>query len=150
MNKAVCYEQFGLKVSLFDGRSHTASTSGAEVAGSREEPGGIELPEVVAHTAYYSMHHAAVAAVLLAYEVAVPKTHSGLIARLGQLDREKAWLAKGEVALLSRALDRRLIADYQAVDTLTIDHAKSAREDAIAFVSFCERMVALVKTSRGG
>jgi uncharacterized protein (UPF0332 family) len=109
----------------------------------------IELPEVVAHTAYYSMHHAAVA-VLLTYEVAVPKTHSGLIARLGQLDREKAWLAKGEVALLSRALDRRLIADYQAVDMLTIDHAKSARDDAIAFVSFCERMVASVNTSRDG
>lgn len=100
----------------------------------------IELPEVVAHTAYYSMHHAAVA-VLIVHGAAIPKTHSGLIARLGQLDREKAWQARSEVALLSRALDRRLIADYEAMDTLTIEHARSARDDAIAFVSFCERTI---------
>jgi uncharacterized protein (UPF0332 family) len=100
----------------------------------------IELPEVVAHTAYYSMHHAAVA-VLIAHGIAIPKTHSGLIARLGQLDRDKAWHAKADVALLARALDRRLIADYEAMDTLTMAHARSARDDAIAFVAFCERSV---------
>lgn len=104
----------------------------------------VELPEVVAHTAYYSMHHGAIA-VLTVHGVAIPKTHSGLIARLGQLDREKSWKARAEVALLSRALDRRLIADYEAVDTLTIEHAKSARDDAVAFVSFCERIVDLKK-----
>jgi uncharacterized protein (UPF0332 family) len=103
----------------------------------------VELPEVVAHTAYYSMHHAAVA-VLIAYGVAIPKTHSGLITRLGQLDREKAWLAQAKVALLSRALDRRLIADYEATDTLTIEHARSAREDALAFAAFCEGVISQV------
>ena len=86
------------------------------------------------------MHHAAVA-VLTAYDVGIPKTHRGLIARLGQLDRDRSWQAKGDVALLSRALDRRLIADYQAVDSLTIEHAKSARDDAVVFVAFCERML---------
>jgi uncharacterized protein (UPF0332 family) len=86
------------------------------------------------------MHHAAVA-ILISYGVAIPKTHSGLITRLGQLDREKAWQAKAKVALLSRALDRRLIADYEATDTLTIEHARSAREDALAFVSFCESLI---------
>lgn len=100
----------------------------------------VEIPEVVAHAAYYSMHHAAVA-VLTAHDVGIPKTHSGLIARLGQLDRERSWQAKGDVALLSRALDRRLIADYQAVESLTIEHARSARDDAVAFVAFCERML---------
>jgi uncharacterized protein (UPF0332 family) len=100
----------------------------------------VELPEVIAHTAYYSMHHAATA-VLLVYGVAVPKTHSGLVTRLSMLDRQKALAAKMEVALLSRALDRRLIADYQAVDMLTVDHAKSARDDAIIFVAFCERLI---------
>jgi len=68
-----------------------------------------------------------------------------LIGRLGQLDREKAWQAKSEVALLSRALDRRLIADYEAMETLTIEHARSARDDATVFVSFCERIVGAVK-----
>jgi uncharacterized protein (UPF0332 family) len=100
----------------------------------------IELPEVVAHTAYYSMHHAAVA-VLIAHGVAIPKTHRGLIARLGQLDRDDAWQARSQVALLTRALDRRLIADYEAEDTLTIEHAKSARDDAVTFIAFCEGMV---------
>jgi len=57
------------------------------------------------------------------------------------LDREKVLGAKTEVALLSRALDRRLIADYQAVDMLTVDHAKSARDDAVIFVAFCERLI---------
>ena len=100
----------------------------------------IELPEVIAHTAYYSMHHAATA-VLITHGVAIPKTHSGLVTRLSMLDREKAWGAKAEVALLSRALDRRLIADYQAVDVLTVEHAKSARDDAVIFVFFCERLI---------
>jgi uncharacterized protein (UPF0332 family) len=86
------------------------------------------------------MRHAAVA-VLIAHGIAIPKTHSGLIARLGQLDRDKAWYAKADVALLARALDRRLIADYEAMDTLTMAHARSARDDAIAFVAFCERSV---------
>jgi uncharacterized protein (UPF0332 family) len=75
----------------------------------------VELPEVVAHTAYYAMHHAAVA-ILIVHGVPVPKTHSGLITRLSQLDREKSWQVRGEVALLTRALDRRLIADYEALD----------------------------------
>jgi len=103
----------------------------------------IELLEVIAHTAYYAMHHAATA-VLVTYSVAIPKTHSGLVTRLSLLDREKSLGAKTEVALLSRALDRRLIADYQAVDMLTVEHAKSARDDAVIFVSFCERLIEAV------
>jgi uncharacterized protein (UPF0332 family) len=99
----------------------------------------IEMPEVIAHTAYYSMYHAAIA-VLIVHGVAIPKTHGGLVTRLSLLDREKLLGAKAKVALLSRALDRRLIADYQAVDTLTVEHAKSARDDAAIFVAFCERL----------
>jgi uncharacterized protein (UPF0332 family) len=102
----------------------------------------IELPEVVAHTAYYSMHHAAVA-VLIVNGISVPKTHRGLVARLGQLDREQAWQARAEVALLGRALDRRLIADYEATDTLTVEHARSARDDASVFCRVCGQRIGL-------
>jgi uncharacterized protein (UPF0332 family) len=100
----------------------------------------VELPEVIAHTAYYAMHHAA-SAVFVEHGISLPKTHSGYVTRLSQLDREKGLQAKTEVARLSRSLERRLIADYQAEDTLTVDHARSARDEAIAFVSFCERLI---------
>jgi len=100
----------------------------------------VELPEVIAHTAYYAMHHAALA-LFVDRGLALPKTHSGLITRLSQLDREASLQAKAEVGRLSRALDRRLIADYEAQDTLTVEHARAARNEAVAFVSFCERLI---------
>lgn len=99
-----------------------------------------ELPEVIAHTAYYAMHHAAFA-VLVSRDIPPPRTHSGLITRLSRLDLEARLQAKEEVARLSRALDRRLIADYDAVDTLTAEHARAARDDAAAFVAFCEKAI---------
>jgi len=34
-----------------------------------------------------------------------------------------------------------MIGDYQFVGTLNIEHARSARDDAVAFVSFCERLI---------
>lgn len=100
----------------------------------------IELPEIIAHTAYYAMHHAALA-ILTHYGVAAPKTHSGLVSRLSQLDRDRSWRAQASVALLARALNRRMIGDYQFVGTLNVQHARSARDDAVAFVSFCERQI---------
>jgi len=100
----------------------------------------LELPEVIAHTAYYAMHHA-VLALFVDRGLPLPKTHSGLIARLSQLDREASLGAKAEVARLSRGLDRRLIADYEAEDTLTVEHARAARDEAVAFIAFCERSI---------
>jgi len=38
-------------------------------------------------------------------------------------------------------LERRLIADYDAVDTLKVEDARAARDDAAAFIAFCERMI---------
>jgi uncharacterized protein (UPF0332 family) len=100
----------------------------------------IELPEIIAHTAYYAMYHAAVA-VFVVRGVPPPKTHGGLVARFSQLDRDESLGAKADVARLSRGLERRLIADYDAADILTLDHARRAREDAVAFVAFCERLI---------
>jgi hypothetical protein len=38
-------------------------------------------------------------------------------------------------------LERRLIADYDAVDTLGLDDARVARDEAVQFVMFCERLI---------
>jgi hypothetical protein len=46
-----------------------------------------------------------------------------------------------QLGRLARALNRRLLADYDAVDTLTIDDARHARDDAVSFVAFCERLI---------
>lgn len=46
-----------------------------------------------------------------------------------------------QLGRLARALDRRLIADYDAIDTLTVDDARDARDDAVSFVSFCEKLI---------
>lgn len=100
----------------------------------------VELPEVIAHTAYYAMYHAAIA-VFAERNLSLPRTHSGVVARFSQLDRESSLGARAEVARLSRGLDRRLIVDYNAEDLLTNTHARAAREDAVAFVGFCERLV---------
>ena len=99
-----------------------------------------ELPEIIAHTAYYAMYHAALAALVHA-GVAVPKPHSGMVSRFMQTFRTEAPDAKEQSARLSRSLQRRLIADYEAEDTLTLEHARTARDDAVAFVSFCERVI---------
>jgi uncharacterized protein (UPF0332 family) len=86
------------------------------------------------------MYYAALA-VFVERGLAVPKSHSGVVTRLSRLDRDESLGAKADVARLSRALERRLIADYDAEDTLTIEHARRARDDCTAFVAFCERLV---------
>jgi len=73
--------------------------------------------------------------------VPIPKSHSGGVTRFSQLDRDQSLGAKTEVGRLSRGLERRLIADYDAEDTLTVEHARRAREDAVAFIAFCERLI---------
>jgi uncharacterized protein (UPF0332 family) len=46
-----------------------------------------ELPEIVAHTAYYAMYHAAIA-LLAKRRLSKPKTHSGLSARFAEYFRD--------------------------------------------------------------
>ena len=99
-----------------------------------------ELPEVIAHTAYYAMYHEALAALIHA-GVPVPKTHSGLVSQFSQRFKASLPDANEQSARLSRSLQRRLIADYEAEETLTVEHARTARDEAVAFVSFCERLI---------
>jgi uncharacterized protein (UPF0332 family) len=99
-----------------------------------------ELPEIVAHTAYYAMYHAAIA-LLAKRELSKPKTHSGLSARFSEYFRDVKPDGREQVRRLGRALERRLIADYDAVDTLGLDDARVARDEAVLFVMFCERLI---------
>jgi uncharacterized protein (UPF0332 family) len=99
-----------------------------------------ELPEIVAHTAYYAMYHAAVA-LFAKRGLAKPKTHSGLAARFSEYFRDEGPDGREQVRRLGHALERRLIADYDAVDTLGLDDARMAREEAASFVAFCEWLI---------
>jgi len=99
-----------------------------------------ELPEIVAHTAYYAMYHAAIA-LFAKRDLPKPKTHSGVSARFSQYFRDVEPDGRDQVRRLGRASERRLIADYDAVDTLTVADAEAARDEALAFVSFCERLI---------
>lgn len=100
----------------------------------------VELPEVVCHTAYYAMYHAAVA-LFASRSLALPKTHAGLNAKFSENFRQVQPDGREQLGRLARALDRRLIADYDAIDTLTVDDACDAKDDAVAFVSFCEKLI---------
>lgn len=94
----------------------------------------------MAHTAYYAMYHAAIA--LFGRRGApLPKTHAGVHARFGEHFRQVEPDGRDQVRRLGRALERRLIADYDAVDILKTEDASAARDDAIAFVAFCERLI---------
>jgi uncharacterized protein (UPF0332 family) len=99
-----------------------------------------ELPEIVAHTAYYAMYHAAIA-LFARRGVSLPKTHAGVSARFSEHFRHIQPDGREQVGRLGRALERRLIADYDAVDTLKTEDARAARDDAAAFVAFCERVI---------
>ena len=100
----------------------------------------VELPEVVVHTAYYAMYHAAVA-LFAKRRLPKPKTHSGLSARFSEHFRDVEPDGREQVRRLGRALERRLIADYDAVEILRLEDAQAAREEAASFVAFCERMI---------
>lgn len=86
------------------------------------------------------MYHAAIA-LLAKRELSKPKTHSGLSARFSEYFRHVEPDGREQVRRLGRALERRLIADYDAVDTLGADDARVARDEAVQFVMFCERLI---------
>lgn len=99
-----------------------------------------ELPEIVCHTAYYAMYHAAFA-LFASRKLPFPKTHAGVNVRFSEHFRQVQPDGREQLGRLARALNRRLVADYDAVDTLTTDDARHARDDAVSFVAFCERLI---------
>lgn len=99
-----------------------------------------ELPEIVCHTAYYAMYHAAFA-LFASRNLALPKTRAGVNVRFSEHLRHVQPDGRDQLGRVARALNRRLIADYDAVDTLSTDDVRHARDDAVSFVAFCERLI---------
>jgi uncharacterized protein (UPF0332 family) len=99
-----------------------------------------EIPEVVAPAAYYAMYHAAVAA-LVHVGIAKPSSDRGSVKQFARRFGAATPDAAEHSGRLRRGLERRLIADHDVTNTLTVEDARVARDDAVAFVSFCERLI---------
>jgi len=98
--------------------------------------------EVVIHAAYYSMHHAARAALLAANGTA-PTNHGRVAASFAALARRHA-AARGQrySRALGAAYDLRIISDYgRAQRDLTRDAAELVHQLS-AFLNFCEEVIA--------
>jgi uncharacterized protein (UPF0332 family) len=105
----------------------------------KNDPGDYE---VVIHTAYYSMHHAARAA-LLAANGSAPTNHgrvTGTFARFAR--RHDAQGGPLHSRTLRAAYDLRMVSDYgRAQRDLTTDAAELVRHLS-SFLDFCQEVVA--------
>jgi uncharacterized protein (UPF0332 family) len=99
-----------------------------------------EIPEVVAPAAYYAMYHAAVAA-LVHIGIARPSSDLGAIKQFTRRFRAATPDAGEYSKRLRRALERRLIADHDVTNKLTVEDSRIACDDAVVFVTFCERLI---------
>ncbi len=98
--------------------------------------------EVVIHTAYYSMHHAARAA-LLATNSTAPTNHGRVIASFATLARRHD-AARGPLhsRTLRVAYDLRIMSDYgRAQRNLTSDAAELLHHLS-GFLDFCQEFIA--------
>lgn len=100
-----------------------------------------EAPNACVHSAYYAMHHCAVAALLAAGGVGkakdVPRSHEHVIEHFGKLvERETGTLA-GAGRLLGRARTDRVDADYGLLTTSTPARASVLAADARVVIEAC-------------
>lgn len=100
----------------------------------------MEISEVIAPAAYYAMYHAAVAA-LGHVGIARPSSDRGVIEQFTRRFGTVASDAREQSERLRQGLKRRLIADHDVTSRLAVADACIARDDAVAFVSFCERLI---------
>ena len=100
-----------------------------------------DAPESVVHLAYHAMFHAATA-VLLKHRDRAAMTHTGLIGAFGQFVKDRGETARKHGRALNRAEDLRLQADYDVSYQDLIDVAQDIRQEARAFVDFCETIIA--------
>jgi uncharacterized protein (UPF0332 family) len=105
----------------------------------KNDPGDYE---VVIHTAYYSMHHAARAA-LLAANGSAPTNHGRVAANFATLARRYDG-QRGPLhsRALRAAYDLRLVSDYgRAKRDLTVDAGELSNQLS-RFLDFCQKIVA--------
>jgi uncharacterized protein (UPF0332 family) len=99
-----------------------------------------EAPESVVHLCYYAMFHAATA-VLLRHRATVALTHTGLVGTFGRLAKDLGESARQYGRALNRAADIRLRADYGIAYDDLAESALTLRDEAQAFVAFCESLL---------
>jgi len=99
-----------------------------------------DAPESVIHLAYYAMFHAATA-VLLKHREKTALTHAGLIGAFGQFAKSRGEKARQHGRALNRAEDLRLQADYGVSYRDLTEAGAKIREEARAFIDFCESVV---------
>lgn len=104
----------------------------------KNDPGDYE---VVIHTVYYSMHHAARAA-LLAANGSAPTNHGRVAANFARLARRyDAQAGPLHSRALRAAYDLRMISDYgRAQRDLTSDAAELSYRLS-SFLDFCQKLV---------
>jgi uncharacterized protein (UPF0332 family) len=99
-----------------------------------------DAPESVVHLSYYAMFHAATA-VLLRHHNRSAVTHMGLIGAFGRFARDRGETARQHGRALNRAEDLRLQADYGVSYHDLSEAAENLRNEASAFINFCESVV---------
>ncbi|MGL5116950.1 MAG: HEPN domain-containing protein [Beijerinckiaceae bacterium] len=97
--------------------------------------------------AYYAMHEAATAALLLAEAQPMPKTHAGLIAKFGEIVVGQGLVEREHGATLNRSRRIRELADYSG-DGVDAEMARAMIAGASAFVVRIEEMIAQEKPER--
>lgn len=114
---------------------------------SVERRASSDLPETVASTAYYAMHHAA-CAVLLHRGETLPKTHSSLIGQFGLVVRDLGPEGRTAGAALHEAFELRSTGDYSADIRLSRADAVAARDAAQNFVAYCRALQRKARRSK--
>jgi uncharacterized protein (UPF0332 family) len=99
-----------------------------------------DAPESVVHLCYYAMFHAATA-VLLRHRATLAMTHTGLIGAFGRLAKDLGETARQHGRALNRAEDLRLRADYGVAYDDLAESAATLRDEARAFLAFCESVL---------
>jgi len=98
-------------------------------------------PNGIAHSAYYAMHHCAIAVLLVNGGVDrsgdVPGSHQLVIDKFSELARDIEGLSECAVSLRQVQSDR-IVADYELARSVSMAEAGSAVEQAKTFVKECE------------
>jgi uncharacterized protein (UPF0332 family) len=72
----------------------------------------------------------------------VPRTHAGVVTEFGRVFVRSGLVDRSELAALSRALNSRLLAEYDEDLTFSPDQAEDIRAAAVQFVGVVRALMA--------
>lgn len=96
-----------------------------------------ECPLSIVHNSYYAMFHAALAVLEQSME-RPPTRHGMVIGAFGRLVIDRGEEGKRLGRAFNDAQELRLACDYAPGNVPTLQDATNIREDALAFLDFCE------------